>query len=206
MRMERKLAKEQRKLARKIKFSENWKKQRKVIARLHNRIGNARYDFLQKATTTISKNHAMIVLEDLEVSNMTKSASGSLSKPGKNVAAKRSLNKRILDQGWSEFARELEYKQLWRGGIVVKVPPNYTSQTCSCCGHLSKENRKTQSEFRCGSCGHKENADINAAKTILAAGHAAFACGGVRRDFREAGTRRMGRVDALWPCPESSSL
>jgi putative transposase len=98
--------------------------------------------------------------------------------PGTNVAAKSGLNKSILDQGWGEFARQLAYKQKWRGGTVLKVPPQYTSRTCSICGHEAKENRKTQEQFTCINCGHTENADINAAKNILAAGLAAQACGG----------------------------
>lgn len=186
-----KLARAQKRLARKTKFSNNWKRQRRKVARLHTHIADARRDFLQKTSTIISKNHAMIVIEDLNVKGMTKSAAGTLEAPGTNVAAKRALNRRILDQGWSEFARELEYKQGWRGGSVIKVPPQYTSQTCSRCGHTAKESRETQAEFRCVACDYTDNADLNAARTILAAGHAAIACGGVRQEVREAGTHRM---------------
>ncbi len=75
------------------------------------------------------------------------------------------------------FARMLEYKQAWRGGYVEYVPAAYTSQKCSVCGHTAKENRVSQSKFQCMQCGHAENADHNAAKNILAAGHAVFACG-----------------------------
>ena len=69
----------------------------------------------------------MIVIEDLKVSNMSKSAAGSVSQPGRNVRAKSGLNRSILDQGWYEMRRQLEYKQLWRGGQVLAVPPAYTS-------------------------------------------------------------------------------
>ncbi|WP_409934371.1 zinc ribbon domain-containing protein, partial [Escherichia coli] len=68
--------------------------------------------------------------------------------------------------------RQLEYKQLWRGGQVLAVPPAYTSQRCACCGHTAKENRLTQSKFVCRACGYTENADVNGARNILAAGHA----------------------------------
>ncbi|MBW9562723.1 transposase, partial [Escherichia coli] len=81
-------------------------------------IANIRRDYLHKVTTTVSKNHAMIVIEDLKVSNMSKSASGTVSLPGRNVRAKSGLNRSILDQGWYEMRRQLEYKQLWRGGQV----------------------------------------------------------------------------------------
>ncbi|MBW9536897.1 IS200/IS605 family element transposase accessory protein TnpB, partial [Escherichia coli] len=136
-----------------------------------------RRDYLHKVTTTVSKNHAMIVIEDLKVSNMSKSAAGTVSLPGRNVRAKSGLNRSILDQGWYEIRRQLEYKQLWSGGQVLAVPPAYTSQRCAYCGHTAKENRLSQSKFRCQVCGYTANADVNGARNILAAGHAVLACG-----------------------------
>ncbi|EFK3508314.1 transposase, partial [Escherichia coli] len=102
----------------------------------------------------------MIVIEDLKVSNMSKSAAGTVSQPGRNVRAKSGLNRSILDQGWYEMRRQLEYKQLWRGGQVLAVPPAYTSQRCACCAHTAKENRLSQSKFRCQVCGYTANADV----------------------------------------------
>ena len=166
-----KLARLQRKLRKKNKFSQNWKKLNLKINTLHHHIANIRHDYLHKVTTTLSKNHAMIVVEDLKVANMSKSAKGSIEKKGKNVKAKSSLNKSILDQGWSMLVGMLEYKQQWRGGLLVKVDPRYTSQTCSSCGHVAKENRLTQANFSCVECGFGENADINASRNILAVGH-----------------------------------
>ncbi|WP_000826470.1 RNA-guided endonuclease InsQ/TnpB family protein [Escherichia coli] len=174
---QKKLARLQRQLSRKVKFSNNWQKQKCKIQRLHSRIANIRRDYLHKVTTTVSKNHAMIVIEDLKVSNMSKSAAGTVSQPGRNVRAKSGLNRTILDQGWYEMRRQLEYKQLWRGGQVLAVPPAYTSQRCACCGHTAKENRLSQSKFRCQACGYTANADVNGARNILAAGHAVLACG-----------------------------
>ena len=171
------LARLQRQLSRRVKFSNNWQKQKRKIQRLHSRIANIRRDYLHKVTTTVSKNHAMIVIEDLKVSNMSKSAAGTVSQPGRNVRAKSGLNRSILDQGWYEMRRQLEYKQLWRGGQVLAVPPAYTSQRCACCGHTAKENRLSQSKFRCQVCGYTANADVNGARNILAAGHAVLACG-----------------------------
>ncbi|GAB9033608.1 RNA-guided endonuclease TnpB family protein [Escherichia coli] len=171
------LARLQRQLSRKVKFSNNWQKQKRKIQRLHSCIANIRRDYLHKVTTTVSKNHAMIVIEDLKVSNMSKSAAGTVSQPGRNVRAKSGLNRSILDQGWYEMRRQLEYKQLWRGGQVLAVPPAYTSQRCACCGHTAKENRLSQSKFRCQVCGYTANADVNGARNILAAGHAVLACG-----------------------------
>ncbi|WP_426575378.1 RNA-guided endonuclease InsQ/TnpB family protein (plasmid) [Xenorhabdus stockiae] len=174
-----KLAKHQRQLSRKVKFSKNWQKQKQKIQQLHSHIANIRKDYLHKTTTEISKNHAMIVIEDLKVSNMSKSAAGTVSQPGRNVRAKSGLNRSILEQGWYEMRRQLEYKQHWQGGQVIAVPPAYTSQKCASCGHTAKENRRSQNQFECLACGYSENADINGARNILAAGHAVLACGGL---------------------------
>ena len=174
---QKQLARYQRAFSRKVKFSQNWKKQKSKIGRLHQTIANIRKDYLHKTTTIISQNHAMIVIEDLQVKNMSKSASGNLNKPGRHVKAKSGLNRSILDQGWFEFRRQIEYKQVWRGGDVLAVPPQYTSQRCSCCGTVSKENRPSQAKFACIACGYQANADVNAAMNILAAGHAVLACG-----------------------------
>ena len=173
-----KLAALQRQLSRKVLFSQNWKKHNRKIQKLHHHIANIRHDYLHKITTTISKNHAMIACEDLKVANMSKSASGSMEKKGKNVKAKSGLNKSILDQGWGMMVNMLEYKQQWQGGLLIKVNPRYTSQTCFKCKHVAKENRRTQAEFECVECGHQENADINAAKNILSAGHAVLSVEG----------------------------
>ncbi|WP_140407765.1 RNA-guided endonuclease InsQ/TnpB family protein, partial [Escherichia coli] len=168
---QKKLARLQRQLSRKVKFSNNWQKQKRKIQRLHSCTANIRRDYLHKVTTTVSKNHAMIVIEDLKVSNMSKSAAGTVSQPGRNVRAKSGLNRSILDQGWYEMRRQLEYKQLWRGGQVLAVPPAYTSQRCAGCGHTATEKRLLPSKFRCQVCGYTANADVNGARNILAAGH-----------------------------------
>ena len=174
---EAKLAKAQRQLSKKKHFSSNWKKQKSRIQRIHSKIANTRKDFLNKLSTQLSKNHAMIVVEDLKVKGMSSSAKGNADSPGKNVKAKSGLNKSILDQGWGELCRQLEYKLTWLGGSLLKVNPRYTSQKCHDCGHTEKANRASQSVFQCQSCGHKAHADINAARNILAAGHAVLACG-----------------------------
>ena len=170
------LARYQRALSRKVKFSNNWKKQKGKVTRLHNTIANIRKDYLHKTTTAISQNHAMIVIEDLQISNMSKSAKGTIEAKGRNVKAKSGLNRSILDQGWFEFRRQLEYKQAWNGGSVIAVNPRNTSRTCPCCKHIAKENRLTQAKFECVVCGYSNNADLVGAINILAAGHAVLAC------------------------------
>ena len=175
--MEKKLVREQRKLSRKAIGSNNRRKQKARVGKIHIKIANSRNDFIHKATTTISKNHAVVVLEDLRIRNMSGSAKGNIHEPGRNIRAKSGLNKSILDQGWYEFRRQLEYKQAWSGGMVIAVPAVNTSRTCPICGQISRENRKTQRRFACIQCGFSENADFVAAINILTAGHAVTACG-----------------------------
>jgi putative transposase len=107
---------------------------------------------------------------------MSKSAAGTIEKPGKGVRAKSGLNKSILDQGWFEFRRQLDYKLAWSGGYLIAVPAQNTSRTCPCCGHVSAGNRQTQARFECVNCGLEENADTVGAINVLRAGHARFAC------------------------------
>lgn len=175
--LEKKLTLAQKRLSKKVKFSANWKKQKQKITRIHERIANARHDFLHKTSTDISKNHAMIVVEDLKVKNLSKSAKGNAEQHGKNVNAKSGLNKSILDQGWGMFVQMLEYKQSWLGGDVIRVNPKHTSQTCPCCGRVAKENRTTQADFECVECGFKANADYVGALNVLERGHRLLACG-----------------------------
>lgn len=174
--LESKLVKEQRKLSRKTKRSQNWYKQKARITKLHIQIADMRNDHLHKLSTAISKSHAVVVLEDLKIKNMSASAQGTIETPGRKVKQKAGLNKSILDQGWGNFRLYLEYKQALRGGWVIYVNPAYTSQTCSGCGDIHSDNRKSQAGFVCRSCGLTLNADVNAAINIARAGHARLAC------------------------------
>ena len=155
----------------------NWRKQKARIQKIYSKITHIRRHFLHQVSTYLSKNHAMIVVEDLKITNMSRSAKGTEQMPGHHVKAKSGLNKSILDQGWGEFKRQLEYKLTWLGGLFLKVSPKHTSQKCHVCGHTEKANRLSQSGFVCLACAHSANADVNAAKNILAAGYAVLACG-----------------------------
>ena len=170
------MRKAQQAMRRKTRFSNNWKKAKTRVQRIHSRIGNARRDSLHKTSTAISQNHAMVCIEDLQVRNMSKSAAGTAYAPGRNIQAKSGLNQSILDQGWFEFRRQLDYKLAWNGGWLIAVPPQNTSRTCPCCGYVSAENRQTQARFACVECGFEENADLVGAINVLRAGHARFAC------------------------------
>ncbi|WP_444984507.1 RNA-guided endonuclease InsQ/TnpB family protein [Halomonas mongoliensis] len=169
--LEQRIATAQRRLKHKTRFSQNWKKQKARIARLHQKAANVRRDTLHKLSTTMCNNHAMVAIEDLRVSHMTASAKGSLAAPGKRVKQKAGLNKAILDQGWFEFRRQLTYKQAWRGGLLVAVPPHHTSQTCPECGHVEAANRLSRASFCCQACGHADHADVVGARNILAKAH-----------------------------------
>ena len=171
------LAKLQKRLKRKTKGSSNWKKLVAKISKLHHRIANIRKNFLHQISNTVSKNHATVYIEDLKVGNMSKSAKGTVENPGRNIRQKSELNRAILDQAWYEFRRQLEYKLRWRGGQLIPISPQYTSQCCPACGHTAKENRTTQALFCCVQCGYTENADVVGAMNVLQRGRALSAAG-----------------------------
>ena len=203
----KRLAREQRKLSRKKKFSKNWIKQKNRISKIHEDISNIRKDYLHKASTAIAKNHGIVGVEDLKIKNMIKSARGTKENPGCSVRAKSGLNRAILNQGWGMFKEMLEYKLNYSGGILVRVFPKGTSITCPECSYESKENRKSQAVFVCKSCGFTHNADWVGAEIVRqrtakklglvapliypAVGHTVEACGGKgHKPPYEAGTSR----------------
>jgi putative transposase len=196
-RIKDKLAKHQRKLARKVQRSENWRKQKAKITRLHRKVANARKDYLHKLSSDLAKNHGVIKIEKLQVKNMSKSAKGTVEVPGRNVKAKSGLNRSILDQGWSMFATMLGYKLAERGGQLVEVAAAYTSQTCAECGSIDRANRQDQATFVCVSCGHADNADTNAARNIHQA--RALAVESPKRTLRSVGKRKQ-QVGAIHAC------
>lgn len=195
-----KLSIAQRKLSRMVKFSANWKKQQIKVAKIYRKMARVRQDRLHWISTRISKNHAIVVLENLKVAAMSKSAKGTIDQPGKSVGAKSSLNRSILAQGWTMLANMLEYKQAWRGGRVLYVPAHHTSQTCPVCQHVSADNRRTQASFRCVQCGYSGHADFVAATNILARGHRVLACGETvqqGRSMKQEPVRERNRKDKL---------
>lgn len=141
---------EQRSLARKKRFSKNFYKQVEVIKKLYLKIQRTREDYLHKVSRELANNYQTVFLEDLKVSEMIQN---------------KLYSKNILDVSWYKFKTYLEYKT-----DVIKVDPKYTSQECNNCGHISKENRKTQANFKCVECDHEGNADFEASITILKRG------------------------------------
>jgi putative transposase len=165
----------QRQLSRQVKLSNNWHFLKNKINKLHCKIANMRKDFLHKISTYLCNSHAVIYVEDLKVKNMMASAAGTIENPGKNVKQKSGLNRSIADQGWAMFLGFLRYKQDWRGGRVIEVPPYFTSQRCPKCGFTHALNREDQSHFGCinPECNFTANADYVASLNIKVKGQTA---------------------------------
>ncbi len=170
----------ERKLAGQQKGSNRRNVTKHQIARLSARETDRRKDWIEKTTTTLVREYDIICIEDLKVKNMVRSAKGTVENPGNNVAQKRGLNRSISSQAWALFRQRLTDKAAAATSLVavVVVNPAYTSQRCSGCGHTTSENRKNQAEFQCVVCSYTDNADVNAANNILAAGLAVTGRGG----------------------------
>lgn len=192
-RHQRKLARLQRKLKNRKKGSRRRRKAAQRVARMHHRLACMRADRAHQVSSLLVKNHGRIRMEDLCLVNMMKSAKGTVERPGKNVAAKRGLNRRLADQGLRTLRTFLEYKLAWNGGQFEAVEPKYTSQRCNKCAHTAKENRPSQKKFACVACGHEDHADVNAAKNIR------DAAAGVRRKERTQRRRRRPADEAYNP-------
>jgi len=171
---QRRLQRLQRTLARSSRGGSRRAQVKHAIARLKAREADARKDWAEKLSTDLARRFDVIRVEDLQIENMTRSAKGTIAKPGRNVQAKAGLNRAILASGWGILLRRLEEKA---PGRIEKISPMFTSQRCSACGHVAAESRKSQAVFACTACGYACNADVNAARNI-AAGHAVTARGG----------------------------
>ena len=166
--LEKRYRKFQKRFARKTNKQSNRRKRIKAeLAGIKRHQTRVRKSNIHKATTELAKTYSYIAIEDLKVKNMTASAKGSAEEHGKNVKAKAGLNREILNVSPYMMREKLAYKTVWYGSHLETVDPKYTSQTCSSCGHVSRENRTTQARFECQECGYKDNADVNAAKNIL---------------------------------------
>lgn len=173
-----KLAGAQRALARCKRGSNRRRKVRAQVAAIHAKVGRQRLDHAHKVALDLVVRHDVICHEALRISNMSRSASGTVIEPGNNVAQKAGLNRSILDAGWGVFLSILTAKAERAGRELIAVDPRNTSRTCPSCGHCCRENRVTQAEFRCVRCGLGEHADVVGALNVLRAGlvlHAAQA-------------------------------
>jgi transposase len=171
---QRRLRRLNRKLTRASRGSNRRARVKLAIAKLIACDVDARRDWAEKTSTDLARRFDVIRVEDLNIRDMTRSAKGTITEPGRNVRAKAGLNREIMRSGWGVLVRRLEDKA---PGRVEKVSPAYTSQRCSACGHIAAGSRESQALFCCVACGHACNADVNAARNI-AAGHAVTARGG----------------------------
>jgi len=152
-------------LSRRKRGSKNRVKAKQKLAKKHLKLKNKRNDFLHKTTKKLSENKT-IAVEDLKIKNMSKSAKGTIELP-KQSSGKRGLDRSILQQSWGKFFEPLEYKLKRNGGELIRVDPKFTSQKCSCCGHIEKENRESQALFVYKKCQYTSNADFNSSVNIL---------------------------------------
>src|SRR6266516_5705771 len=160
---EKKLAKAQRRHAKKKKGSKNRNKARLKVARLHQKISDRRRDYQHQLSASVIRENQVVCVESLHVKNMVKNPC---------------LAKAISDVGWSEFIRQLEYKAEWYGRTIVKIDKWYPSSKRSFdCGHLLDSLPLDVRSWACPECGVVHDRDINAAQNILAAGLAVAACG-----------------------------
>ncbi len=178
---EKRLAKAQRRHAKKKKGSKNRNKARLKIARVHARIQDRRRDYQQKLSTRIVHENQVICIESLAVKNMVKN---------------HKLAKAISDVGWSELIRQLEYKSKWYGRTLIKIDRWYpSSKTCHGCKHVVDALTLDIREWVCPACGVVHDRDTNAARNILAEGLSASACGGSGRPVR-AKARQATPIEA----------
>lgn len=164
----------QRRLAKARRGSNRRGKVKVQIAKLKARDADRRKNWAEKTSTDLARRFDVIRVEDLRIDSMTRSARGTVETPGRNVRQKAGLNRAILAAGWGLLVRRTEQKA---PGRVERTSAAYTSQRCSACGHTAPGNRKSQAVFLCVACGHRANADVNAACNI-AAGRAVTARGG----------------------------
>jgi len=151
---ENNLAKEQRKLAHKVKGSKNYEKQRIKVARIYEKMHNTRIDYLHKISHKLINENQVIVSEDLAISNMVKN---------------HNLAKAILDCGWYELTRQLQYKSDWNNRQYIKIGRfTKSSQPCNVCGYINTETKNLAvREWTCPNCSTIHDRDINAAINIL---------------------------------------
>ena len=162
----KRLARMQRRLSGCKKGGHRWRKRKSVLANHEHRERVRNRNECHRVTTNLVRRFGLIAVEDLNISNMTRSASGTLENPGTGVAQKRGLNRSITEQTWGLLRSQLAYKAEWAGRELAVVDPKFTSQRCSECGVICAEHRRRK-RYDCAGCGMAEDADVNAARNIL---------------------------------------
>ena len=152
----------QQAVSRKNKGSTGWKKACRSLSRFKRQQTNQRKDAHHKLSAQIADRYALVAMESLQITNMSRSAKGDVNTPGKNVKQKSGLNREILDTAPSTLMAQVRCKVEETGGEFVETPTRQLkpSQRCPTCGHTHKDNRQTQAGFACVSCGFSQNADV----------------------------------------------
>ena len=157
---EKKLAREQRKLSRCQKGSQNYKKQKKRVALCHEKIRNQRKDFQHKLSASLAESFDAVCVEDLNL---------------KGMAGGLHLGKGVHDNGYGLFLSMLEYKLEERGKYLIKVDRYFaSSKICSVCGKKKEELSLSDRIYYC-ECGNRMDRDVNAAVNIMNEGKRIFA-------------------------------
>lgn len=170
-RYQRQMATLQRKLARQRSGSRRRGRSKAKLARCHKHVADTRLDAIHKLTTELAETYGTVVIEDLAVKNMTRSAAGTMAASGMNVAQKSGLNRAILDVAPSEFRRQITYKLAWRSGRLIVADRFYpSSKTCSSCGEVRAKLSLDGLTYECGHCGLVIDRDLNAAINLAAYG------------------------------------
>ena len=152
----------QRMVARRRRGSRRRERARIRLARTSRRLATVRHNWRHHVSREIAGSAHSVIVEDLKVRNMTRSARGTADEPGTHVRAKAGLNRVVQDTGWGALRAMLAYK----AGRLIAVDPRNTSRTCHACGHVDAASRRSQAVFHCVACGHADNADANAARNI----------------------------------------
>ena len=163
----------QRVVARRKRGSRRHARAMRRASAIKAKVARVRAHWQHETTTKIARTFGIVSVEALRTRNMTRSAKGTIDAPGRNVRAKRGLNRAILNVGWFGLETKLAYKLAERGGVLVRVDPAFTSQTCSACGTVDSRGRESQASFVCPACGFRCNADWNAAVNIERRGNTA---------------------------------
>lgn len=159
----------QQTVSRKKRGSNSWRKACKRLTTFKRKEANHRKDHHHKLSANISDQYPLVAMEKLKIKNMSRSAKGTLEKPGKNVKAKSGLNREILDTAPAMLMGMIRYKVEETGGEFVETTTTKLkpSQRCPKCNHVSKKNRPSQAEFCCTECGYENNADAVGAYNSL---------------------------------------
>lgn len=164
---DRSIKRTQRKIARAVPGSANHTRLKARLAKRQHTLAQRRQGLIHEITTTLTRNHTLIAIEDLNVAGMTSSARGTIDNPGRNVRAKAGLNRAILDAAFGEIRSQLDYKTTEHGVDLVVIDRYFpSSQTCSQCGSKTKITLATRT-YQCTTCGLTIDRDENAARNII---------------------------------------